>query len=87
MDSLLFLIEHLPPNAHILAMTRSEPDWPVALLRARGEVTRSTRVTCVFLEEEIAAFLATVLADHAAQTPGPAHRSEDRRAGQPGSAW
>ena len=60
-ETLLFFIEHLPPNLHVLALGRSEPGWPVALLRARGELNEIQADDLRFSQAEIAAFLPTEL--------------------------
>lgn len=36
LNALTFLIDHLPPNAHIVASCRGEPNLPLARLRASG---------------------------------------------------
>lgn len=40
---LTFLIEHLPPQLHLVIVTREDPQLPVARLRARGPTDRTTR--------------------------------------------
>jgi LuxR family maltose regulon positive regulatory protein len=36
--SLTYLLEHLPPQLHLLLATRADPPLPLALLRARGHL-------------------------------------------------
>lgn len=36
---LVFLLEHLPPRMHLVILTRSDPPFPLARMRARGELT------------------------------------------------
>src|SRR5690606_25145995 len=38
-DALAFWIEHLPPNLHLVITTREDPGFPLARLRARGQLT------------------------------------------------
>jgi LuxR family maltose regulon positive regulatory protein len=42
-QSLAFLIEHQPPQMHLLIATREDPHLPVSRLRARGAVYRAAR--------------------------------------------
>ena len=34
-----YLLEHLPPNIRVVIGTRADPSFPIALLRARGQLT------------------------------------------------
>ena len=36
---LVFLVEHLPPQMHLVITTREDPHLPLARLRARGQLT------------------------------------------------
>ena len=38
-DALTFLLEHLPPQMHLVITTRIDPPLPLARLRARGQLT------------------------------------------------
>src|SRR5918998_4698347 len=38
-DALAFLIEHLPPQMHLVIATREDPHLPLARLRARGQMS------------------------------------------------
>ena len=38
-QALTFLLEHLPPQAHLVIATREDPPLPLARLRARGQLT------------------------------------------------
>jgi LuxR family maltose regulon positive regulatory protein len=59
--SLVFLLEHLPPQLHLILLTRTDPPLKLARLRARDQLleirTRQLRCTA----EEAAAFLAQVM--------------------------
>jgi LuxR family maltose regulon positive regulatory protein len=37
-QQLAFLLEHQPPQMHLVIITREDPPWPLARLRARGQV-------------------------------------------------
>jgi LuxR family maltose regulon positive regulatory protein len=37
-EAMTFLIEHLPPQLHLVLATRSDPPLPLARLRARGQL-------------------------------------------------
>ena len=37
-QALTFLVEHLPPNMHLVIATREDPDLPLARLRAQGQL-------------------------------------------------
>jgi LuxR family maltose regulon positive regulatory protein len=61
LEPLLFLIERLPPNLHVLACARSEPALPVAVLRARGELNELRAADLRFSQSEIETFLSQAL--------------------------
>ncbi len=56
-----FLLDHLPPQAHLVIASRAEPPLPVARLRARGEITEISAADLRFTPEEAAAFLEDVM--------------------------
>jgi LuxR family maltose regulon positive regulatory protein len=56
-DALFFFIENLPPNMHVVVSGRSDPPWPLARLRARGEMAEVRVDELRFTLEEAAAFL------------------------------
>ena len=37
-QGIAFLLEHLPPNVHVVLSTRADPDLPLARWRSRGEL-------------------------------------------------
>ncbi len=59
--SLAFIIEHQPPQMHILIATREDPDLPLARLRARGQCTELRAADLRFTPAEIAEFLNPVM--------------------------
>jgi LuxR family maltose regulon positive regulatory protein len=60
-NSLAFLIDHLPATLHVIIVTRSEPDLPLARLRARNELSEFTAADLRFTLAETQAFLQQTL--------------------------
>ncbi|MBN1487763.1 MAG: hypothetical protein JW981_08990 [Anaerolineae bacterium] len=58
-DALTFLLDHLPPNLHMVIATRADPPLPIARLRGKGQLTELRQSDLRFTEEEAAAFLNT----------------------------
>ncbi len=56
-NSLTFLLEHLPPQMHLVIATREDPRLPLAQLRARGQLTELRAADLRFTPSEAAAFL------------------------------
>ncbi|MCC6458739.1 MAG: tetratricopeptide repeat protein [Caldilineaceae bacterium] len=56
-DALTFLIEHLPPQLHLVITTREDPDLPLARLRARDQLTELRGADLRFTPTEAAGFL------------------------------
>jgi ATP/maltotriose-dependent transcriptional regulator MalT len=52
-----FLVEHLPPQAHVVLSTRADPDLPLARWRVRGELVEIRAVDLRFSSAEAAAYL------------------------------
>ena len=75
-DALAFLVEHLPPQLHLVIATREDPALPLARLRARGQLTELRGADLRFTPSE------------AADVPQPGDgprplRGRDRRARSP----
>ncbi|MDZ4765929.1 MAG: LuxR C-terminal-related transcriptional regulator [Chloroflexota bacterium] len=60
-DALTFLIEHLPPQLHIVIATREDPRLPFARLRARNQLTELRVTDLRFTPSEAAEFLNHVM--------------------------
>ena len=60
-DGLTFLVDNLPPQMHLILSSRADPPWPLARLRARGEMTELRTGDLRFAPEEAAAFLNDVM--------------------------
>jgi len=59
--ALAFLLEHLPPQLHLVIATREDPQLPLARLRARGQLTELRAADLRFAPAEAAAFLTQVM--------------------------
>jgi LuxR family maltose regulon positive regulatory protein len=60
-QSLAFLIEHQPPQMHLLIATREDPDLPLARMRARGQCTELRAADLRFTPAEASEFLNQVM--------------------------
>ena len=60
-NALTFLIEHLPPQMHLVIATREDPPLPLARLRARGQLTELRAADLRFTPSEAAEFLNQVM--------------------------
>ncbi len=58
---LTFLLEHLPPQMHLVIATREDPHLPLARLRARGQLTELRAADLRFTSSEAADFLNQVM--------------------------
>jgi len=56
-SALVFLIDHLPPQMHLVIATRQDPPLPLARLRAGGDMVEIRARDLRFTEEEATAFL------------------------------
>ena len=60
-QALTFLLEHLPPQMHLVITTREDPNLPLARLRVRGQLTELRATDLRFSRNEAAAFLKQVM--------------------------
>ncbi len=60
-DALVYLLDHLPPQMHVVIATRVDPPWPLGRLRARQEMTELRAGDLRFTPEETARFLNDVM--------------------------
>jgi LuxR family maltose regulon positive regulatory protein len=58
---LTFLLEHLPPQMHLIVATREDPHLPLARLRARNHLTEVRAADLRFTTAEAAEFLNQVM--------------------------
>jgi LuxR family maltose regulon positive regulatory protein len=56
-----FLLEHLPPNAHVVISTRADPDLPLARWRVRRELVEIRAADLRFTSAETAAYLTEAI--------------------------
>lgn len=56
-----FLLEHLPPQMHMILATRTDPPLPLARLRARGQLIEVRASDLRFGSRQAHAFLSTVM--------------------------
>jgi len=60
-DALTFLLDHLPPQMHLVIATRSDPPWHLARLRGQGQLTELRQADLRFTPDEATAFLNQVM--------------------------
>src|SRR6266705_130776 len=59
--ALTYLVDHLPPQMHLVIATREDPPLPLARLRVGGHLTELRAVDLRFTPSEAAAFLNQVM--------------------------
>jgi LuxR family maltose regulon positive regulatory protein len=60
-SALTFLLDHLPPQMHVMITSRSDPPLPLARWRARRQLTEIRAADLRFTPDEAAAFLNRVM--------------------------
>ncbi len=60
-NALTFLVEHQPPQMHLVITTREDPNLPLARLRVRGQLTELRATDLRFTPSEAAEFLNQVM--------------------------
>ena len=60
-QALVFLIDHLPPQLHLVIATREDPPFPLARWRARGQLNELRAADLRFTPTESADFLNRVM--------------------------
>jgi len=88
-DAMAFLLEHLPPQVHLVIASRTDPPLPLARLRGRGELAEIRAADLRFTPGEAAAYLnegdGTGADGSRCRSAGGAHRRVDRRAAAGGA--
>jgi LuxR family transcriptional regulator, maltose regulon positive regulatory protein len=79
LDGMAFLLEHLPPQIHLVIASRADPTLPLARLRGRGELVEIRAADLRFTPEEAAAYLNGVMG--LGLTPGDVTALEERTEG------
>jgi len=59
--AITFLLEHQPPQVHLVVVTREDPDLPLARLRAQGKMIELRAADLRFTASEAAEFLNRVM--------------------------
>lgn len=60
-EAITFLLDHLPPQMHVVIATREDPHLPLARLRVRGQLTEMRVTDLRFTSSEAAEFLNRVM--------------------------
>ncbi|MDY6877489.1 MAG: LuxR C-terminal-related transcriptional regulator [Chloroflexota bacterium] len=60
-DAVTFLLQHLPPQMHLVIASRDDPPLPLARLRGRGQLTELRATDLRFTSSEAAEFLNQVM--------------------------
>jgi LuxR family maltose regulon positive regulatory protein len=60
-EALTFFVDHLPPQFRLVIASREDPPFPLARLRARGQLTELRAADLRFTPDEAAAFLNEVM--------------------------
>ena len=60
-EGMAFLLEHLPPQIHLVIASRADPALPLARLRGRGELVEIRAADLRFTPDEAAAYLNEVM--------------------------
>jgi LuxR family maltose regulon positive regulatory protein len=60
-ETLVFLLENLPPALHLVVATREDPRLPLSRLRARGQLTELRATDLRFTSSEAAEFINQVM--------------------------
>jgi LuxR family maltose regulon positive regulatory protein len=60
-QALVFLLENLPPQLHLVIVTRHDPHFPLGRLRARDQITEARAAHLRFTSAEAADFLNRVM--------------------------
>jgi LuxR family maltose regulon positive regulatory protein len=61
-DGLIFLVDNIPPQLHLVISGRADPPWPTARLRAQGMLNEIRTNDLRFTSKEVAEFLLDVMA-------------------------
>src|SRR5262249_48709724 len=60
-SAVAFLLDHLPPQLHLVMTTRADPPLPLTRLRARGQLTELRAADLRFRADETASFLTELM--------------------------
>jgi len=60
-DAMAFLLDHLPPQLHVVIATRADPALPLARFRSRGELVELRAADLRFTSGEATSYLTTAM--------------------------
>ncbi len=60
-EGMAFLLDHMPPQLHLIIASRADPPLPLARLRARGEMVEVRAADLRFTPEEASSYLGEVM--------------------------
>jgi LuxR family maltose regulon positive regulatory protein len=60
-QALAFLLDHMPPQLHLVLASRADPPLPLSRMRVRGELAELRAADLRFTPEEATAFLTAVM--------------------------
>jgi len=61
-QAMAFFVDRLPPNVHLVLASRADPPFPIARLRARGDLVEIRAADLRFSSDEAAAYFKDVMA-------------------------
>ena len=61
LEMLAHLLEHCPPQAHVVLLSRTDPPLPLARLRARNQLVEIRAAQLRFTQDEISLFLNEIM--------------------------
>jgi LuxR family maltose regulon positive regulatory protein len=61
-QAMAFFLDRLPPNVHVVIASRADPPFPIARLRARGDLVEIRAADLRFTPDEVAAYFNDVMA-------------------------
>lgn len=59
--ALIFLLDHMPEQLHLIVTTRIDPPFPLMRLRAQGQLIELRAADLQFTKEEVGSFLRSVM--------------------------
>jgi len=80
-EAVRFVVDHQPPNLHLVFTSRVDPDLPLSRLRARGQLTEIRGADLRFSEAETFEFLNTTMPTGIDLSPEDVHTLADRTEG------
>jgi LuxR family maltose regulon positive regulatory protein len=60
-NAVTFFLDNMPPQMHLILSSRADPPWPLARLRASGQITEFRANDLRFTSQEAAAFMKEIM--------------------------